>query len=149
MLILQRMAKRLSFEDMLSRANRCRRPPNDEEHEIQCSCVRWFALKYPHYRGLLFAVPNGGRRDAVTGAKLKDEGVLAGVSDLIFLKRNRRYCGLLIEMKRPKGRQSESQKEWEQIINSFGEFKYVCCHSFDEFRHEVEDFLNDLEKNGT
>jgi hypothetical protein len=111
--------------------------------------VRWFALKYPHYRGLLFAVPNGGRRDAVTGAKLKAEGVIAGVSDLIFLKRNSRYCGLLIEMKKPKGKQSESQKEWERIINTLGEFKYVRCHSFDQFRHEVEEFLNDLEKNGT
>lgn len=138
--------KKKTFEELraILTTKTTRKPPTDEEHRIQCSCVRWFALKYPHYRGLLFAVPNGGRRDAVTGAKLKDEGVLAGVADLIFLKRNSRYCGLLIEMKKPKGKQSESQKEWEQIINSLGEFKYVCCHSFDEFRDEVEDFLNDL-----
>lgn len=138
--------KKKTFEELraILTTNTTRKPSTDEEHRIQCSCVRWFALKYPHYRGLLFAVPNGGRRDAVTGAKLKDEGVLAGVADLIFLKRNSRHSGLLIEMKKPKGKQSESQKEWEQIINSLGEFKYVCCHSFDEFRDEVEDFLNDL-----
>lgn len=143
--------KKKTFEELraILTTKTTRKPSTDEEHRIQCSCVRWFTLKYPQYRGLLFAVPNGGRRDAVTGAKLKAEGVIAGVSDLIFLKRNSRYCGLLIEMKKPKGKQSESQKEWERIINTSGEFKYVRCHSFDQFRHEVEEFLNDLEKNGT
>lgn len=143
--------KKKTFEELraILTTKTTRKPPTDEEHRIQCSCVRWFTLKYPQYQGLLFAVPNGGRRDAVTGAKLKAEGVIAGVADLIFLKRNSRYCGLLIEMKKPKGKQSESQKEWERIINTLGEFKYVRCHSFDEFRHEVEDFLNNLEKNGT
>ena len=143
--------KKKTFEELraILTTKTTRKPSTDEEHRIQCSCVRWFTLKYPQYRGLLFAVPNGGRRDAVTGAKLKAEGVIAGVSDLIFLKRNSRYCGLLIEMKKPKGKQSESQKEWERIINTLGEFKYVRCHSFDQFQHEVEEFLNDLEKNGT
>lgn len=143
--------KKKTFEELraILTTKTTRKPSTDEEHRIQCSCVRWFTLKYPQYRGLLFAVPNGGRRDAVTGAKLKAEGVIAGVADLIFLKRNSRYCGLLIEMKKPKGKQSESQKEWERIINTLGEFKYVRCHSFDQFRHEVEEFLNDLEKNGT
>lgn len=143
--------KKKTFEELraILTTKTTRKPSTDEEHRIQCSCVRWFAFKYPQYRGLLFAVPNGGRRDAVTGAKLKAEGVIAGVADLIFLKRNSRYCGLLIEMKKPKGKQSESQKEWERIINTLGEFKYVRCHSFDQFRHEVEEFLNDLEKNGT
>ena len=142
----------MTFDEMMALHNKAvktRKRPSEEEHRIQCSCVRWFAFKYPQYRGLLFAVPNGGRRDAVTGAKLKAEGVIAGVADLIFLKRNSRYCGLLIEMKKPKGKQSESQKEWEGIINTLGEFKYVRCHSFDQFRHEVKEFLNDLEKNGT
>ena len=47
------------------------------------ACVlrkKWFNLKYPKLKGQLFAVPNGGRRDTVTGGKLKAEGVTAGVS---------------------------------------------------------------------
>ena len=52
---------------------------SNEEHNIQVACVRWFAYQYPELQGLLFAVPNGGRRDAVTGAKLKAEGVITGV----------------------------------------------------------------------
>jgi hypothetical protein len=54
-----------------------RRPSKDDEHRIQCSCVQWFRLAYHHYHHSLFAVPNGGRRDKVTGARLKAEGVLA------------------------------------------------------------------------
>ena len=97
-------------------SNSVRKPPSDEEHRIQVACVRWFRLKYPHLSPRLFAVPNGERRDGVTGAKLKAEGVLPGVADLILLKRNRHYCGLLIEMKTANGRQSDTQKWWEQEV---------------------------------
>lgn len=50
---------------------RMRRHPHDEEHRLQVACVRWFRLQYPALSHALFAVPNGGRRDAMTGAKLK------------------------------------------------------------------------------
>lgn len=95
-------------------SNSVRKPPSDEEHRIQTACVRWFRLKYPHLFARLFAVPNGGRRDGVTGARLKAEGVLAGVADLILLVPNAGYHALLIEMKTPKGRQSESQRAWQR-----------------------------------
>ena len=58
----------------------------DEEHRLQSACVRWFRYQFPALAHSLFAVPNGGRRDAATGARLKDEGVLAGVSDLVLLQ---------------------------------------------------------------
>lgn len=91
----------MNFEKMLKLANskKIRKKPDDEEHRIQSACVRAFRYKYPKLRHNLFSVPNGGRRDQVTGAKLKAEGALAGVSDLIFLKSNRFYGALLIEMK--------------------------------------------------
>ena len=122
-----------------------RKAPSDEEHHLQQACVRWFNLKYSHLRGRLFAVPNGGRRDAVTGAKLKAEGVVAGVSDLILLKSNHRYGALLIEMKRKDGRQSVSQRWWQSVITKNDEYKYVVCRSLDSFMREVTDYLNDSE----
>ena len=83
--------------------NKFRKKPKDEEHKLQVSMVNWFRLKYPSMRHNLFAVPNGSRRDAVTGARLKAEGVLAGVADLILLKSNRYYGAMLIETKTKKG----------------------------------------------
>ena len=78
----------------------------------------------------------------MTGAKLKAEGVIPGVSDLILLRSNNRYGALLIEMKAVKGRQSDSQRWWQSVITKDDEYKYVVCYSFDDFMREVTDFLN-------
>ena len=50
----------------------------------------------------MFAVPNGCWRNETTAAKLKLEGVLPGVSDLILLLRRGESGALLIEMKTEK-----------------------------------------------
>ena len=89
----------------------------------------------------LFAVPNGGHRDKVTAAKMKWEGVLAGVADLILLKSNTRYGALLIEMKTRTGRQADTQREWQRLIEQDG-YKYVVCRSLDDFMREVNDYLS-------
>ena len=132
----------MTLEEMLQKQAKPRRKPSDEEHRIQSACVRWFRLQYPKMKHNLFSVPNGGKRDAVTGAKLKEEGALAGVADLILLKPNRFYGALLIEMKTPKGSQSDSQKEWESKITQDG-YKYVVIRSLDEFRQVVKQYLSD------
>lgn len=113
------------------------------EHRLQTSCVAWYRYRFPKMRHNLFAIPNGGRRDRLTGAKLKEEGVLAGVADLILLKSNRFYGALLIEMKTSKGRQSENQKQWQSLITKDG-YKYVICRNIDDFQREVINYLNDV-----
>lgn len=134
--------KHLTFDEMMAamRSN-TRKRPADEEHRIQCACVRWFNVQYPKLYGRLFAVPNGGRRDATTAAKLKAEGVVPGVADLVLLMSNRDYGALLIEMKTPKGRQSDSQKKWEKTVCADAEYKYVVCRSLDDFIREVDSYL--------
>lgn len=118
-----------------------RKPSRDEEHQIQVACVNWFRVKHRKRAHNLFSVPNGGRRDAVTGAKLKAEGALAGVADLILLYPNTQYHALLIEMKTRKGRQSDAQKEWQTKIEKDG-YKYVVCRSLDDFIRTIEEYLN-------
>lgn len=46
----------------------------NEESKLQQSCITWFRLQYPRLEKLLFAIPNGSRRDVVTGAILKRDG---------------------------------------------------------------------------
>lgn len=135
---------RLTLEQLRERANASttkRKTPRECEHQLQIAFVRWFRMQYPEYAHALFAVPNGGRRDAVTGARLKAEGVLAGVSDLIFLKTNALYGALLIEFKDEKGQQSPEQKRWQQLITADNHYKYVVVRSFDEARCEIEKYL--------
>ena len=127
----------------ISSSAKSRKKPTDAEHKLQCACVRWFRLKFPKLRNILFAVPNGGRRDAVTGAKLKEEGATSGVSDLILIRSNRFYGALCVEMKKPGGYQSPAQKEWQKDAEANGA-KYVVCRSLDEFMKVVTDYLNDV-----
>lgn len=134
----------MTFDELLSqsRKGRVRKRPSEVEHRIQQACVRWFNLQYPHLRGRLFAVPNGGRRDVVTGAKLKAEGVVAGVADLILLVTNKAFGALLIEMKKPGGIQSAAQRQWQEIVTTNGEYKYVICRSIYDFMREIREYLN-------
>ena len=115
-----------------------------KESKLQQACVRWFNYQHPKLRGILFAVPNGGRRDKETGAMLKAEGVLRGVADLILLKSNAHYGALLIEMKTEKGKQSPNQREWQEKIEKDG-YKYVICRSKEDFQREVNNYLSSCE----
>lgn len=115
----------------------------DEEHRLQCACVRWFRYAYPHH--LLYAVPNGGQRSVATAARLKAEGVLAGVPDLFLSAARGGFHGLYIEMKDgAKGRVSESQRDTMERLTAEG---YLCavCRNFDEFRQTVEEYLRGAE----
>lgn len=113
----------------------------DREHQLQCGCVNWFRFQYPQLKERLFAVPNGGQRNLIVASKLKAEGVLAGVADLILLVKTKKYGALLIEMKAPKGKQSISQKQWEMHLTKDQEYKYVICYSFEEFKSAIEEYL--------
>lgn len=88
----------------------------------------------------LFAIANGGARGddsrskAIRGGQLKAEGVKKGVPDVMLPApwTNRRYCGLLIEMKRPtaegqrKGRTSDEQDGWIAFLRQAGYGVSVC-----------------------
>lgn len=135
----------MTYEEFMrmQKAKKPRKKPTDEEHRLQAACFKWFCLRYPRLHGRLFAVPNGGARDAITGRRLKEEGVVAGVADLILLISNDKYGALLIEMKTETGRQSESQKAWEAQVTADGDYKYVICRSIGQFIQEITNYLTD------
>ena len=61
--------------------------------------------------------PNGGKRSKREGAELKRQGVLAGVSDLILLHDGNFFA---LELKAPKGRPSDAQREFLNGVNDAG-----------------------------
>lgn len=138
-----------TFDELMAEArakNPPRKPRTEPEHDLQVACVKWFGLQYPRLRGRLFAVPNGGHRSKTEAAKLKAEGVVPGVSDLILLKSNRDFGALLIEMKTTASgsRQSDRQREWQAIVTSLGEYKYVVCRTIEDFMCEVRCYLQNI-----
>lgn len=65
-----------------------------------------------------FHVPNGGNRNAVTGAQLKALGTMAGAPDLLlFGPGGRVHC---IEVKAARGRVQPSQREFEERCEACG-----------------------------
>lgn len=75
------------------------------EHQEQAGFVQWFRSRWPQV--LIFAIPNGGKRNISTARNLKLEGVVPGVPDLFIPA-----WSIWIEMKRQKGgRLSPDQEE--------------------------------------
>lgn len=112
------------------------------ESQIQQNCVTWFRLQYPKIGRLLFAVPNGGARNAREAAIMKGEGVTAGVADLILLLPSGAYSSLCIEFKTTSksSRQTPTQKEWQALAEANGN-KYVVCRSIEDFQREIREYL--------
>lgn len=110
------------------------------EDDLQMQCVRWFRLQFPKLARLLHHSPNGGRRDAREGARFKQMGTQAGFPDLILLVAANGYHALMLELKTRTGRQQDTQKEYQQLVEAQG-YKYVVIRSFDQFRETIKDYL--------
>lgn len=132
----------MTFEELLAKANAepTKAKPRHEESQLQRICVRWFRLQYPEFAKLLFSVPNGGARNKREAGILKAEGVTAGVADMILLIPSGGFASLCIEFKTDKGKQQETQKEWQKAVEKAGN-KYVIVRSFDNFRNEIDTYL--------
>jgi hypothetical protein len=98
------------------------------EHSEQASLVSWANTLESDLPGLalLYAIPNGGRRDIRTAIKLKAEGVKAGVPDLCLPVARGGYHGAYIEMKFGKNQTSPEQKKWIADLRTEGHFVTVC-----------------------
>lgn len=112
------------------------------EHAHQTALFCWIASQIPIYPEArwIYAIPNGGKRDAITAARLKAEGVKSGVSDVCLPFARQGYHGFYIEMKKPKGKESAEQKEFGAFLAQQG-YLYTMCDSWDKARDAVQWYL--------
>ena len=110
-----------------------------EEDRIQQECYIWFHNNHRHLRGLLFSVPNGGRRDPKTAKLLKATGLVPGVADLLFIYKGSVNC---LECKTETGRQSKNQINWEiKVTGEYGQTDYYVFRNLDEFKEIINNII--------
>lgn len=118
--------------------NRVNTAGQASESREQQALFRWWDMYRSQYpAALMFAVPNGGARSAITGARLKAEGVLAGVPDVFLAFPAGGLHGLFIEMKRAKGgATSTAQKIVGELLSRAG-YGVAVCHGWQDARDTV------------
>ena len=89
---------------------------------------------------LLFHIPNGGSRNKAEAARLKAQGVKAGVCDLFLPVARGRYHGLFIEMKYGKNTATPAQKNFISEVTAQGYLARVA-YSFEEATTILEQYL--------
>lgn len=117
--------------------------PHASEHQEQSAVISWWWRVHPTYKlpvFALFAVPNGGARDPITGSRLKAEGVRPGAYDLILAKAAKEYHGLFIEMKVGNNKPTDTQEEFGAYLVGAG-YKAAVHWSATAAIAEIENYL--------
>lgn len=107
-----------------------------DEDDLQMRCVSRFDEFFNRYRLMLNHCPSEGRRSMRDGVRFKKMGLRAGYPDLVLHLPRHGYGCLGIELKTPKGAQSETQRmmqeEWTRngnlymVIRSVEQFLALC-----------------------
>lgn len=112
------------------------RLPVPSEHEEQVALFSWAEIASWGAPGvglalrLMHAIPNGGHRHKATAARLKAEGVRAGMPDVHLPVRSADglAIGLWIELKRQRGgRLSPVQADMHEALRLAGHRVEVCA----------------------
>lgn len=115
------------------------------EAQEQCDLIEWAnASASAGIRpelALLYAIPNGGRRDRAEAAHLKRQGVKAGVPDLCLPVPRGGFHGLYIEMKVDKNKPTGKQENWLRQLKNNG-YATAVCYGAIGARKRIEWYLS-------
>lgn len=112
------------------------------ESEEQQALFQWAAAargRFPEL-ALMHHIPNGGKRDKVTAARLKAEGAKAGVPDIFLPVARGGKHGLYIEMKTESGVASKEQIEFINAVRLQG-YEAVVCRGWVNAKACIEAYL--------
>ena len=106
----------------------------DREGQEQAALMTELRIRMPEVADLIYHVPNGGHRLKSVAAKLKQQGVVAGIPDLVLTMARGGYFGLYIEFKATPPNDaaiSASQHERIRKLNEQGYLAVVRRGHFD------------------
>lgn len=113
------------------------------EHGEQVALFCWASQHTKEHPELadMFAIPNGGKRDKITAANLKAEGVKAGVPDIFLPAKRGPWCGLFIEMKAHGKKAEKEQLEYIARLQKAG-YGAIVCVGWEAARDTILAYLN-------
>ena len=117
------------------------------EHSEQSLVIQWAKVhegQYPELE-MLFAVPNAGKRSIGAARYYLDEGMRAGIPDILLpisheTQTGYIYIGLAIEMKFGKNKITEAQEWWLKHLAQYG-WKTAVCYSANETINVISNYL--------
>ena len=112
------------------------------EHTEQAALFEWAAWNQSKDAALnmLYAVPNGGKRDKVTAARMKREGLKAGVPDVVLPVARMGYHGFYLELKVGKNKTSAEQAAWLAALAAEG-YLVDVSYGWQEAAHKIARYL--------
>lgn len=125
------------------------------EASMQSALFCWAALadvrlRYPEL-AWMFAIPNGGSRNKIEGARFKSGGVKAGVPDIMLPVKRHSYAGLFIELKKDQAayeawrklaeKGETEQKKWLDYLYHAG-YSSVVCIGWEQARDCIIWYMN-------
>lgn len=116
--------------------------PTASESAEQQALFRWaeyMSGRHPEIR-LLYHIPNEGKRSRATGARLKAEGLKAGVPDICLPVATGKYHGLYIELKAGRNTATDKQKEWLAALCAHG-YCTAVCWGWEQAAAVITDYL--------
>lgn len=118
-----------------------RSQPESASQQLVFTVLGLNESRYPALRWI-HAIPNGGQRHSAVAAKLKAEGVKAGISDIClpFRSADGRYPGAYIEMKAGKNKLTAEQAEFFTFVSGQG-YAIQACYSADVALEFIEAYI--------
>jgi len=114
------------------------------ESQSQRALIKWWSHAcrgFGLHEKTLMAFPMQGARTPRNGARMKAEGMRAGLPDCLVAVARSNYHGLWIENKTSKGQLSESQQEMRDILIKQG-YAWFLCRSLDEAINTITTYLS-------
>jgi hypothetical protein len=113
-----------------------------KEDNFQISAMQLIRSKYPEI--LAIHVPNGGKRNAIEGAKFKKMGVVAGVPDIMIFNPSGKWIGLAIELKTSGGSIRPTQLLFHGQLTKLGWCVWIAWN-LDDVDHILAGYLGNIE----
>lgn len=107
-----------------------------QENRLHQECYIWYHNTFPNLRGLLCYNLNNSK-NKIDGARNKSMGLQAGRSDMVFYYNGR---AVMLECKVSDGRQSQGQKQWQELIESQG-FEYHIFRDLETFKTIINETI--------